>query len=65
MPGSSVARWVYLDHAASTNMHPAAVEAMSHYLAEGHANPSGSHRMSRDSRKVIDEARDIVASIIG
>ena len=58
-------KWVYLDHAASTSMHPAAVEAMSHYLAEGHANPSGSHRMSRDSRKVIDEARDIVAAIIG
>ena len=56
---------VYLDHAASTNMHPAAVEAMTHYLSEGHANPSGSHRMSRDSRKVIDESRDIVASIIG
>lgn len=65
MPGASVAKWVYLDHAASTTMHPAAVEAMSHYLAGGHANPSGSHRMSRDSRKVIDEARDIVASIIG
>lgn len=62
--GPAVQR-VYLDHAASTNMHPAAVEAMTHYLAEGHANPSGSHRMSRDSRKVIDEARDIVASIIG
>lgn len=65
MPGSAVESWVYLDHAASTNMHPAAVEAMSHYLSTGHANPSGSHRMSRDSRKVIDEARDIVASIIG
>ena len=56
---------MYLDHAASTNMHPAAVEAMTHYLSGGHANPSGSHRMSRDARKVIDEARDIVASVIG
>ena len=65
MPGSDVAKWVYLDHAASTNMHPSAIEAMSHYLSDGHANPSGSHRMSRDSRKVIDEARDIVAAVIG
>ena len=56
---------VYLDHAASTNMHAAAVEAMTRYLSDGHANPSGSHRMSRDSRKVIDEARDIVAAVIG
>lgn len=58
-------KWTYLDHAASTSMHPAAVEAMSHFLSDAHANPSGSHRLARDNRKVIDEARDIVAEIIG
>lgn len=57
--------WVYLDHAASTTMHPEAVEAVTAFLADGHANPSGSHRLSRDNRKVVDEARDIVAGAVG
>ena len=29
------------------------------------ANPSGSHRFAREARKAIDEARDLVASVIG
>ena len=45
-------------------MHPAAVQAMSHFLSDAHANPSGTHRLARDNRKVIDEARDIVAEIV-
>jgi cysteine desulfurase len=30
-----------------------------------YANPSGSHRFAREARKAIDEARDLVASVIG
>ena len=58
-------RWVYLDHAASTTMHPQAAAAVSAFLQQGHANPSGSHRLSRDNRRVIDEARDMVAAAVG
>ena len=58
-------RSVYLDHAASTTMHPQAIEATAHYLAAGFANPSGSHGPAREARKVIDEARDLVAGVIG
>ena len=46
-------------------MHAAAREAMVQWMDASHANPSGSHRLSRDSRKTLDEARDIVAEIIG
>lgn len=46
-------------------MHAAAREAMVRWMDESWANPSGSHRMSRDSRKTLDEARDVVAEIIG
>lgn len=38
---------------------------MVHCLQDAHANPSGAHGPARSSRKVIDEARDIVASSIG
>ena len=55
----------YLDHAATTPMRPAAVEAMLPFFAERFANPSGSHRFARDARKAIDEARDQVAELAG
>lgn len=55
----------YLDHAATTPMRPAAVEAMLPFLSERFANPSGSHRFARDARRVIDEARDSVAERLG
>ncbi|HEU4841930.1 MAG TPA: aminotransferase class V-fold PLP-dependent enzyme, partial [Ilumatobacteraceae bacterium] len=58
-------RTVYLDHAATTPMRPSAVEAMLPFLSEQFANPSGSHRASREARRAVDEARDRVAAAIG
>ena len=55
----------YLDHAATTPMRPEAVEAMMPFFTERFANPSGSHRSSRDARKALDEARDVVADCLG
>ena len=55
----------YLDHAASAPMRPEAIEAMMPYLTGFYANPSGSHRFSRRTRKAIDESRDVVAGILG
>jgi cysteine desulfurase len=63
----SVARMelTYLDHAATTPMRTAAIEAMVPFFADRFANPSGSHRFARDARRAIDEARDEVASALG
>ena len=58
-------RLIYLDHAATTPMRPAAVDAMLPFLTERFANPSGSHRFARDARRAVDEARDDVAAAIG
>ncbi len=57
--------FTYLDHAATTPMRAAAVEAMLPFLSEQFANPSGSHRFARQVRKAIDEARDDVADVLG
>lgn len=46
-------------------MRSEAIEAMTPYLATMYANPSGSHRFARQARKAIDEARDIVADVVG
>ncbi len=56
---------VYLDHAASTPMRPEAIEAMQPFFAEVYANPSGSHRFARRARQAVDEARDVVAAVVG
>ena len=58
-------RLIYLDHAATTPMRPEAVEAMLPFLTERFANPSGSHRFARDARRAVDEARDVVADVLG
>lgn len=46
-------------------MRPTAVEAMLPYLQQQFANPSGAHRMARDSRRAIDDAREVVADALG
>ncbi len=55
----------YLDHAASTPTRPEVVEAMLPYLTELHANPSGAHRLAREVRRAVDDARDVVAEALG
>ena len=56
---------LYLDHAASTPMRPAAVQAMTPFLTDCFANPSGSHRFARTARRAVDEAREQVAVSLG
>ena len=52
---------VYLDHAATTPMFSAAVDAMLPFLTTNEANPSSPHAAGRRSRRAIDDARDAVA----
>jgi cysteine desulfurase len=55
----------YLDHAATTPMRPDAVEAMLPFLTDRFANPSGAHRLARDARRAVDEARDELGELLG
>ena len=55
----------YLDNAATTAIRPAALEVMLPLLAEGYGNPSGAHRMAREANRVLDDARDTIASVVG
>lgn len=58
-------RLIYLDHAATTPMLPAAIEAMLPFLDVEFANPSGSHRFARRARRRVDEARERIAELAG
>lgn len=55
----------YLDHAATTPLRPVALDAMTDALAATWANPSGMHAPARAARRVLDEARDSVAALVG
>ena len=56
--------FIYLDHAASTPVDPAVLEAMLPYFSEIYGNPSGMHRQARASQRAISQARRQVAEII-
>ncbi|HEX7444111.1 MAG TPA: aminotransferase class V-fold PLP-dependent enzyme, partial [Acidimicrobiales bacterium] len=58
-------RRAYFDHAATTPMHPEAIEAMRPYLDGRFGNPSGSHAESRRARLALDDAREQVAELLG
>ena len=46
-------------------MRPEAIEAMLPWLTERHANPSGAHRLARDARRALDDAREVMACALG
>ena len=54
----------YLDHAATTPMHPAAIEAMTAVLAAG-GNASSLHTSGRAARRRMEEARESLAQQLG
>ncbi|MFM9033167.1 MAG: cysteine desulfurase family protein [Mycobacterium sp.] len=60
----SQTRPVYLDHAATTPMHPAAIEAMTVALA-GVGNASSLHTAGRAARRRLEEARESLAGRLG
>jgi cysteine desulfurase len=55
---------VYLDHAATTPMHPAAVEAMTAVLGTV-GNASSLHTSGRTARRRIEESRELIADKLG
>lgn len=53
------------DHAATTPLRPAALEAMLPFLGDRWGNPSGAHALARDAVRAVDEARERVADALG
>jgi cysteine desulfurase len=54
----------YLDHAATTPMLPAALEALAEQSARV-GNPSSLHTSGRAARAVVEEARERIAGVLG
>lgn len=56
---------IYLDHAATTRPAPEVVQAMLPYLGEHFGNPSSLYGLGRESRKAVEESRELAAAFFG
>jgi cysteine desulfurase len=56
---------VYLDHAATTPLDEAVLEAMLPYLREHYGNASSVHALGRRARFAVEDARERVADVLG
>jgi cysteine desulfurase len=56
---------IYLDHNATTPLHPAIWEAMRPFLTDVFGNPSSLHTEGLQARDAVEEAREQVARLIG
>ncbi|HET9773075.1 MAG TPA: aminotransferase class V-fold PLP-dependent enzyme, partial [Acidimicrobiia bacterium] len=62
--GSAAARRAYLDHASSSPLRPASLEAMRPWLAHP-GDPGRVHSEGRAARVALEEAREQVAAFFG
>ena len=60
-----MSRRVYLDHNASTPVHPEVLAEMLPYFSERFGNPSSIHAFGREAREGLDGARERVAGYLG
>ena len=56
---------IYLDHAATTPVHPQVLEAMLPFFGESFGNPSSMYLRGRNALEAIEHARDRVAELLG
>lgn len=56
---------VYLDNAATTQLHPDVWKEMTPYFTEFYGNPSSIYRFAQTSSQAVENAREEIAAIIG
>ena len=56
---------IYLDHNATTPVRPEVAEAVRRCQTDGLANPASQHQPGQRARRVLDDARQRIAEILG
>lgn len=56
---------IYLDHAASTPVHPEVAEAMVTVMREQYGNASSVHAYGRAAKRLVNGSRDKLATLVG
>ena len=60
-----MSRLIYLDNAATTQVYPEVLEAMTPFFTEYYGHPSAIYTFAGKGKKAVDEARAVLASGIG
>src|SRR5438128_12108764 len=60
-----ISRRIYLDHAATTPVHPDVLAAMLPYFTEDYGNPGGLYSLSQRAKDAVESARRDVARVLG
>lgn len=60
-----MSKFIYLDHAATTPVHPQVLEAMLPYFSENFGNPSAVYSFAQQARQAVEKARSTVADLLG
>ena len=58
-------RMIYLDHNATTPVHPEVMEAMQPYFTEKFGNASSIHQSGREAKSALEDARQKSAELLG
>lgn len=61
----SMAKFIYLDNAATTQVHSEVLDAMIPFFTEDYGNPSAFYSFSGRAKKAVDVARQNIANLIG
>ncbi len=56
---------IYADHAATTAMSEAAIEAVTRCMREEYGNPSSLYRIGQHAKETLEKAREEIAAVIG
>lgn len=56
---------IYLDHAASSPVHPEVAEEMMRVMTSQYGNASSVHSFGREARKQVSRSRDEIAALLG
>ncbi len=56
---------IYLDNNATTRPWPEVIETVAYHLQHSYANPGSRHAEGRAARKVLESARETIATILG
>ncbi len=58
-------RLIYLDHSATTPLHPRVLDAMMPYLTDDYGNPSATYALAKQAGDAVARSRRAVATILG
>ncbi len=56
---------IYLDHAATTPLDPEVLDFMMPFFGDLYGNPSSIYSIGRKARGALDDARDVIAGVLG